>query len=169
MFFDFLIIVLLRKSIRDKRKVKLKLTEFKEKFVQEQEQKKKVFANTIQNFTMNDDKEKEILQSLEKLIEKEYYLKADFSLQSVAKRIKTNTTYLSHVVNKNYGKSFSEYSNELKMNYVIRQMMNNKTFRMYSTQAIAERVGYKSAVSFTRSFKKRTGVTPVQFLKNIDS
>ncbi|MFK7783938.1 MAG: helix-turn-helix domain-containing protein [Crocinitomicaceae bacterium] len=164
-----ILVILLRKNIRDKRKVKLKLAEFKEKFVKEKSLKKKVFANTIQNFSMNDEKEKEILTALEKLVDNEYYLKADFGLQSVAKKIKTNTTYLSHVVNKNYGKSFSEYSNELKMNYVIRQMIENKTFRMYSTQAIAESVGYKSAVSFTRSFKKRTGVTPVQFLKSIDS
>lgn len=161
--------ILLRKNVRDKRKIRSKLREFKEKFEQEEAQNKKVYANTIQNFTLNDEKEKEILVALEKLIEKEYYLQSDFSLQNAAKKIKTNTTYLSHVVNKNFDKSFSEYSNELKMNYVVRQLLGNKIYRNYSTQAMAESVGYKSAVSFTRSFKKRTGVTPVQFIKNMES
>lgn len=163
------LLIMLRKNILDKRKARLKLKDFKEKFNKEEEQKKHVYSNTIQNFTMNDQKEKEILIALEKLIDKDYYLSSDFSLQNAAKKIKTNTTYLSHVVNKNYDKSFSEYSNELKVNYVIHQLMENKTYRKYSTQAMAESVGYKSAVSFTRSFKKRTGVTPVQFLKSVES
>lgn len=164
-----IIFFLIRKNILDKRKAKLKLEVFMEKFKKEQEEKKHVYSNTIQSFTLTDEKEKEILIALEKLIGREHHLKSDFSLQSAAKRIKTNTTYLSHVVNKNYGKSFSEYFNELKVNYVIHQLMENKTYRKYSTQAMAESVGYKSAVSFTRSFKKRTGVTPVQFLKSIES
>ncbi len=164
----FVLIFLLRKNIKDKRKTRLKLEKIKEKFHQEKKQEKKIYSNTIQNFTINDEKEQEILISLEKIIKKEYYLKSDFSLQSAAKKIKTNTTYLSHVVNKNYSKSFSEYSNELKVNYVIRQLMENMTYRKYSTQAMAESVGYKSAISFTKSFKKRTGVTPVQFLRSIE-
>ncbi|MDB0037839.1 AraC family transcriptional regulator, partial [bacterium] len=164
------LLIVLRKNIVDKRRARLKLKDFKEKFNQEEEERKKhVYSDTIQNFTMNDQKEKEILVALEKLIDKDYYLTSEFSLQNAAKKIKTNTTYLSHVVNKNYGKAFSEYSNELKVNYVIRQLMENKTYRKYSTQAMAESVGYKSAVSFTRSFKKRTGVTPVQFLKSVES
>jgi AraC-like DNA-binding protein len=161
-------VFLLRKNIKDKNKARVKLKKFKEEFQQDQVQKKKVYSNTIQSFSINDDKEQEILISLEKIIKKEYYLKRDFSLQSAAKKIKTNTTYLAHVVNKNYGKSFSEYSNELKVNYVIRQLMENMTYRKYYTQAMAESVGYKSAISFTKSFKKRTGVTPVQFLKSIE-
>ena len=97
-----------------------------------------------------------------------YFLREDFNLQSTAKKIKTNTTYLSYVVNKRFEKSFSEYSNELKINYAIEQMITNATFRKYSTQAIAETVGFKNAVSFAKSFNKRTGVTPVQFIKKIE-
>ena len=95
------------------------------------------------------------------------YLKEDYTQQYVAKKIKTNTTYLSYIINKNFEKSFSEYANELKINYVINEMIANPLYRKYSTQAIAESVGYKNASSFTKSFSKRTGVTPVQFAKNI--
>ena len=47
-------------------------------------------------------------------------------------------------------------------------MITNPTYRKYSTQAIAESVGFKNAISFTKSFNKRTGVTPVQFIKGIN-
>lgn len=116
---------------------------------------------------INDKKENEILNKIKDLEIKNYFLSQDFNQQNVAKKIKTNTTYLSHVVNKNFGKTFSEYSNELKINWVIKELINNQTYRKYSTQAIAESAGFKSANSFTKSFKKRTGVTPVQFISKV--
>jgi AraC-like DNA-binding protein len=118
---------------------------------------------------LDEVKEKEIIDKLKILEEKLEYLKEGYTLQYVAKKIKTNTTYLSYVINKNFEKTFSEYTNELKINYVISQMIANPIYRKYSTQAIAESVGFKNASSFTKSFSKRTGVTPVQFAKNIDS
>lgn len=119
--------------------------------------------------SIDEEKENEIVEKLKALEAKQMYLNPDFTQQYVAKKIKTNTTYLSYVVNKRFGKSFSEYSNELKINYVINEMITNPTYRKYSTQAIAESAGFKNAVSFTKSFSKRTGVTPVQFAKKLDT
>lgn len=120
------------------------------------------------NAVINNEKEAEILKNLKLLEEKKYYLHPEFTQQTVAKKIKTNTSYLSIIVNKYYNKSFSEYSNELRINYAINEMMKNATYRRYSTQAIAESVGFKNAVSFTKSFNKRTGLTPAQFIKGLD-
>lgn len=114
------------------------------------------------------EKENEILEKLKFLEKKLEYLKPDFTQQSAAKKIKTNTSYLSSVVNNHYNKTFSEYLNELRINYVIEEMISNATYRKYSTQAIAESVGFKNAVSFTKSFNKRTGVTPIQFIKGLE-
>ena len=119
--------------------------------------------------SIDEEKENEIVEKLKALEAKQMYLNPDFTQQFAAKKIKTNTTYLSYVVNKRFGKSFSEYSNELKINYVINEMITNPTYRKYSTQAIAESAGFKNAVSFTKSFSKRTGVTPVQFAKKLDT
>ncbi len=119
------------------------------------------------NLSIDEAKENKIVEKLLALEEKLEYLNADFTLAYAAKKIKTNTTYLSYVVNKRFGKSFSEYSNELKINYVINQMITNHLYRKYSTQAIAESVGFKNAVSFAKSFRKRTGVSPAQFANNI--
>lgn len=115
------------------------------------------------------EKEEEIFEKLQLLEKRLYYLNSDFTQQSVAKKIKTNTSYLSYVVNKRFGKSFSEYSNELKINYVINKLITDSKYRKYSTQALAESVGFKNAVSFTKSFSKRTGVTPIQFTKKIET
>lgn len=125
-----------------------------------------VLKNSI--VTISIEKEKEILEKLKILEKKLYYLKPDFTQQYAARKIKTNTSYLSIIVNKHYNKTFSGYLNELRINYVIKEMISNSVYRKYSTQAIAESAGFKNAVSFTKSFNKRTGVTPVQFIKGFE-
>ncbi|MEO8515836.1 MAG: helix-turn-helix domain-containing protein [Flavobacterium sp.] len=117
--------------------------------------------------SISHDNEKTLLAKLKVLEDKLFYLKPEFTQQEVAKKIKTNTTYLSYVVNKNYNKSFSVYYNELRIAYVINQIINNTRYREYTTQAIAESAGFKNADSFSSSFKKKTGVTPYQFINEI--
>jgi tetratricopeptide (TPR) repeat protein len=121
------------------------------------------------SLSIDEEKEQSIYRKLKELEEKQLFLNQDFTLQYVSKKIKTNTTYLSFVVNKRFNKTFSEYANELKINYVINELITNPTYRKYSTQAIAESAGFKKANSFTKSFSKRTGVSPAQFAKNIDN
>jgi AraC-like DNA-binding protein len=120
-------------------------------------------------FSLDEVKENEIINLLQKLQDKKKFLDQNFTQQAVAKKIKTNTTYLSYVINKRFGKTFSEYSNELKINYAINEMINNSLYQTFTAQAMAESVGFKNAVSFSKSFRKKTGVSPAQFLKAIKS
>lgn len=179
------IVFLLIKNIRDKNKAHKKMNalieefkaniekknnaefevEEKEELIPEHEEIQLKRENV--NLSIDEAKENKIVEKLLALESKHEYLNADFTLPYVAKKIKTNTTYLSYVVNKRFGKSFGEYSNELKINYVINEMITNHKYRKYSTQAIAESVGFKNAVSFAKSFRKRTGVSPAQFASNI--
>ncbi|GER58766.1 AraC family transcriptional regulator [Patiriisocius marinus] len=110
---------------------------------------------------------KQILDGLKKLEEKEYFLKQECNSYNVAKKINTNTSYLSKVINSHYGKNFNTYINDLRINYAIVRLKNDVFFRSFSIQAIAEEVGYKSADSFTRYFKKDTGLNPSFYIKNI--
>jgi tetratricopeptide (TPR) repeat protein len=179
------IVFLLIKNIIDKNKAHKKMNALIEEFKANLEKKSIAEAAEIveieqvpdleeislkkENVALSIDeaKENKIVEKLLALESKLEYLNADFTLPYVAKKIKTNTTYLSYVVNKRFGKSFGEYSNELKINYVINEMITNHMYRKYSTQAIAESVGFKNAVSFAKSFRKRTGVSPAQFANNI--
>ncbi|WKL46978.1 helix-turn-helix domain-containing protein [Flavobacterium pectinovorum] len=175
------IVFLLIKNIRDKNKAHKKMNALIEEFKANLEKKENPVVTEIEipefedvllkkenvNLSIDEAKENKIVEKLLALENKLEYLNPDFTLSYVAKKIKTNTTYLSYVVNKRFGKSFGEYSNELKINYVINEMITNHMYRKYSTQAIAESVGFKNAVSFAKSFRKRTGVSPAQFASNI--
>lgn len=128
----------------------------------------KTDENEITSFVIKDATVNEILDKLIKLEEKKYYLRQDFTLHNVAKRMKTNTAYLSKIINSELGKSFSTYANELRINYIILELKNNAKLRSYSINAIAEEIGYKSPESFTKYFKIATGISPSVYIKKIN-
>lgn len=114
-----------------------------------------------------EETKQQILEGLKKLEAKEYFLSKECNSYNVAKKIGTNTSYLSKVVNTHYGKNFNTYINDLRINYAVIRLKNDVFFRGYSIQAIAEELGYKSADSFTKYFKKDTGLNPSFYIKNI--
>lgn len=166
---------LLVKNISEKNTTYKKMNSLIEEFKAEIERKKNPCiakpedTSKRQGVKLNikETEENRIVDELLALEKKLEYLNTDFTLSYTAKKIKTNTTYLSYVVNKRFGKSFGEYSNELKINYVINELITNQSYRKYSTQAAAESAGFKNADSFAKSFRKRTGVSPAQFANNI--
>ena len=114
-----------------------------------------------------EETKQQILEGLKKLEEKEYFLKQDCNSYNVAKKINTNTSYLSKVINSHFGKNFNTYINDLRINYAIVRLKNDVIFRSYSIQSIAEELGYKSADSFSKYFKLNTGLNPSFYIKEI--
>jgi len=111
----------------------------------------------------------QIVDGLQKLEEQEYYLKQECNTYNVAKKIKTNTSYLSKVINAEYQKNFNTYINDLRINYSIIRLKKDTKFRSFSIQSIAEELGYKSADSFTKYFKRHTGLNPSFYIKQLNS
>jgi len=118
---------------------------------------------------INEATKHQILEGLNKLEEQEYFLRQDCNSYNVAKKIKTNTSYLSKVINSHYQKNFNAYINDLRINYAVLKLKNDNRFRKFSIQSIAEEVGYKSADSFTKYFKKQTGLNPSFYIKKLNA
>ncbi|WP_120186622.1 helix-turn-helix domain-containing protein [Tenacibaculum lutimaris] len=162
-----IISLLVVKNSKEKRKANEKLHELLAKISKKEELTKKSFS-TSNDIKIKGEQHEQIIKGLLKIEEKEYFLKEEFNLYNAAKKIGTNTTYLSKII-KDYKKmSFNDYTNELRINYIIEALSNNKKVRSYTTQAIGELAGYKNAKSFTRIFKKHMGITPYQFIEKID-
>ncbi len=130
---------------------------------QEGEQKEEV-----KEIIIDDIKVDEVLKGLSKLEATEYFLRSDCSLGSIAKKTKTNTTYLSKIIKMYKGKNFNSYINELRIDYVLRRLKNDKKFRSFSIVSIAKEIGYKSDNSFTKHFKAKTGLNPSYYIKKIE-
>lgn len=117
---------------------------------------------------ISDEVKQQILEGLEKLELQEYFLKQDCNAYNVAKKIKTNTSYLSKVVNSHFQKNFNTYINDLRINYAIVRLEKDIRFRSFSIQSISEELGYKSADSFTKYFKQNTGLNPSFYIKQLN-
>ncbi len=110
----------------------------------------------------------QILNQLEDFQEKKMYLSPNISLQYVAKQFKTNSSYLSKVVNLKKDKNFSQYINELRVDYAVNELKTNPRFRKYTIKAIAEDVGFGNSQSFSKAFYSRTGIQPSYFVRNLN-
>ncbi|WP_044400829.1 helix-turn-helix transcriptional regulator [Lacinutrix sp. Hel_I_90] len=135
--------------------------------VMENEEFLKTSAKTA--YIIDNEQAEKILIKVKEFEDKKYYLNQDCTMHNMAKRLKTNTSYLSQVINKHLDKTFSAYINELRINYVILELKNNKRLRSYSVQAISQEIGYKSTYSFSKYFKEATGLTPSVYIKKISS
>jgi AraC-like DNA-binding protein len=117
---------------------------------------------------VNEETTQQILKGLQKLEKENYFLHPGCNAHNVAKRIKTNTTYLSKVINSEFNKNFSTYINDLRINYAIIKLKQDTKFRKYTVSSIAKELGYKSADSFTKYFRKDTGLLPSFYIKKLN-
>lgn len=123
----------------------------------ESQQKQTIDKELIEKLTLG----------LKKLEQKETFLDPNFKLAFVAKKLNTNTAYLSQYFNQVMQKTFSEYTQELRTQYVLKKLIDVPYFRKYTMQAIAEEVGYKDANTFVRVFKKQTGLSPNYYIEKL--
>jgi YesN/AraC family two-component response regulator len=110
-----------------------------------------------------------LVSGLKKLEQKQAYLDPNFKLAFVAKKLNTNTAYLSQYFNQDMQKSFSDYTQELRINYMLQKLADAPYFRKYTLQAIAEEVGYKDANTLVRVFKKQTGLSPNYYIEKLEN
>ncbi|MBC5834991.1 AraC family transcriptional regulator [Flavobacterium sp. F372] len=118
---------------------------------------------------IDDELIEKIVLGLKKIEKKETFLDPNFKLAFVAKKLNTNTAYLSQYFNQVMQKTFSEYTQELRIQYVLQKLIDAPYFRKYTLQAIAEEVGYKDANTFVRVFKKQTGRSPNYYIEKLEN
>ena len=120
------------------------------------------------NATISKEIIDQIIQKL-KLFEKEKgYINSKISINSLADEFETNSKYLSKIVNEYKEKSFVTYINDLRIDYIILVLKEDKKMRKYNLQAIAIECGFNSAESFSTAFFKKTGIKPSFFIKELD-
>jgi len=121
--------------------------------------------NTIKE--LPEDLVNDILTKLEKFEATDKFVKKKYTLPQLAKELNTNGTYLSKVINEVKQVNFSNYLNQLRIEYAIEQITNNSRFREYTIKAIAEECGFKTQQSFSAAFYKKTGIKPSFFIRQL--
>src|SRR5690606_4302640 len=108
-----------------------------------------------------------ILTRLTQFEEKQEFLDKNIDLRSLAEKFKTNTTYLSKVINTYKQINFTGYLNKLRINYIIELLKKEPKYRNYTLEALAETAGFANARQFSDIFYNETGLRPTYFLEQI--
>ena len=109
-----------------------------------------------------------IFKELQDFEKNEHFLKKGITLSSLAQSINTNTAYLSEVINSHKEKNFTAYLNDLRIDYALERLIEDKRYRSYKLAVIADELGYNNAQAFTAAFKKKTQTTFSTYIKEIE-
>lgn len=114
------------------------------------------------------EKEDQLLQKLRDFENSDQFLAKNMSLPLLAAQLETNTKYLSEIIKKCKGKNFNTYINELKINHIAHLISSDLTFRQYKISYLAEFTGFTSHSTFTTVFKSVTGMSPNEYIQQVN-
>lgn len=87
------------------------------------------------------------------------YRQHDLKIIHISQILKTNRTYVSKLINEEFGCPFSDFVNQYRLNEVKEIIIQNAEGQI-TLDELAERTGFTSASSLIRVFKQLEGVTP---------
>lgn len=123
-----------------------------------------------QKSTISEDEKEKVLRRLEKLLEVDkIYKRTDLSIEKLAKRLLTNRTYLSQIINEEFDKKYTDFINEYRVKEAMLMLSDIQFTKKYSIEAIANEAGFNTISNFNSVFKKYTGITPSVFKKETDN
>ena len=89
-----------------------------------------------------------------------------FTSRDLAKLLKTNTRYLSAVVNSRFGKNYSCLVNEYRIKDALRLLGDKKNAKL-NVAKVSAMVGFSNRQSFYAAFYRNMGRTPNAYRKEI--
>lgn len=102
--------------------------------------------------------------TLEAWLDKEKpYLNPDFQLTDLRQVLPLNRTYLSHLINTEYGCTFYQFVNRRRIDEAKQMKIEHPEWTM---QDISQRCGFSSPRVFYRTFARETGMTPKEWWLN---
>ena len=114
---------------------------------------------------LSDETNTVLYNNLLKLVaEEKIYLNNKLTIEDVAKKLNTNRTYLSQIVNEKTGNNFNNFINKYRIQEAQICLLNDE-IKAYNIEGIAQTVGFSSKSTFNGAFKKFTGLTPSEFMQ----
>jgi AraC-like DNA-binding protein len=103
-----------------------------------------------------------LLQTL--MEEKKPFLRKRYSLNDLASDLKVPQHHLSYLLNNTFQLRFSDYINQLRLQY-IRQRLTNEDLSHMTLEGLALEAGFSSRITFIRVVQKHTGMNPSDYFK----
>lgn len=167
-----IVLVIFLEALNNKKKNKLQETvEGEECFIEKiliQSGSKRLNSTPLKDKElMSCEAREEILKKLQLFEEGTKYTDKNFNLSALSVKLKTNSKYLSYIINKYKKKDFNTYINELRIHYIIRKMESNPAYLHYKISYLADECGFSSHSKFTAVFGSIVGMSPSYFMDEL--
>jgi AraC-like DNA-binding protein len=96
--------------------------------------------------------------------QEQLYTEPELTLTVLAKKMNTNTSVLSRVINQGFNTSFNDFVNEYRVNAVKEKLQAGEQ-QTQTLLGIAFDCGFNSKATFNRAFKKLTGASPKEWIE----
>lgn len=94
--------------------------------------------------------------------------KIPVTLEELALQLGTNRTTLSNFLNTHKG-GYSSYFSKLRVSEVINDLKENHDLRKKTLQELSVCYGFPNAKAFSSQFKSEVGISPLDFIKELDT
>lgn len=128
-------------------------------------QKAECSAKDDDRCTLNDELVVTILHKLKSFEKKSGFIEHGLTINKLAHKLRTNSTYLSQIINEHKGVNFNRYLSELRINYITDKLYNDKIYLNYKIETLAEMCGIASRTNFSNLFREINGMRPTDFIK----
>ncbi|KIA82435.1 AraC family transcriptional regulator [Flavobacterium sp. AED] len=159
------VLFLIYRHIRNKRVYKQRFDELMKKSEAITKVESKNIANGIED--INQDTVAAVLKQLEKFEKDKKFLEKDLTLTKLAVAFDSNTRYISKIISHYRDKKFVDYLNDLKVDYLIVLLKEDKMLRNYTNKALAEEVGFSSTQRFATAFFSRAKMPTSYFIEEL--
>lgn len=95
------------------------------------------------------------------------YVNPDLTLADLAMMIDVSTHKMSYYFSQYLHQSYYDYINTFRVNEFKRMATSGEASR-YTLSALSAKAGFSSRASFFRYFKKSEGITPAQYMKELE-
>jgi AraC-like DNA-binding protein/tetratricopeptide (TPR) repeat protein len=162
LFLFLAVVLLIYRSIRIRKVYRQRFDELMKKSETATKVESKNIANGIDD--INHDTVTSILKQLERFEKDKMFLEKDLTAAKLAASLDSNVKYLSKIISHYRGKKFVNYINDLKVDYLIAILKEDKKIQNYTYKALAEEVGFSSTQRFANAFFARAGMPTSYFI-----
>ncbi len=120
-----------------------------------------------------DSKDLEMFNNIFTTIEEHVLIKENFkdsniTISSLASQLSINNNYLSKAIRINGYTNFNHYINTIRINHA-KNLLSSEDMHKLTLLYIYTESGFTSQTTFNRVFKQIEGITPSEFMKNLEN
>jgi AraC-like DNA-binding protein len=108
-------------------------------------------------------------ESLERLMSTDkVFVKNKLTLSALSEMMAVKSNDLSWLLNESYSSTFYDFINQYRVNEFLNKVADDEHLK-HTILGLAMDCGFNTKSTFNKAFKKTTGITPSEYINNLDS